>query len=168
MRGFTRGPAAAHFSFVMAGLLAFSAASFAATVVLRDGTVIRGEISSLQDDVYTLQTDSLGMIRVRKQEVRSIDEGGEPTSAAGVESSTHGSSPGAGELDATKSRIMQDPKLLATVLAVQNDPDVVAVLADPEITKAMAAGDYAALLNNPKIVALMHNAKIREIIDGAR
>jgi hypothetical protein len=58
--------------------------------------------------------------------------------------------------------------LLATVLALQDDPDVLAVLADPEITKAMVAGDYAALQNNPKIVALMHNAKMREIIDGVR
>jgi hypothetical protein len=151
----------------MAGLLAFSGASFAATVMLRDGTVIRGEIKSLQDDVYTVATDSLGTIRVRKQEVRSIAEGGESVSAAGVESSTHGSSPAAGELNAAQSRIMEDPKLLAAVLTLQDDPDVVAVLADPEITKAMAAGDYAALLNNPKIVTLMHNAKMRAIIDGA-
>jgi hypothetical protein len=167
MRGFTRGPAAAY-SIVMAGLLAFSGASFAATVVLRDGTVIHGEVTSLQDDVYSVETDSLGTIRVRKQEVRSIDDGAEPTSRADFESSTNGSSPRAGELDATQSRIMQDPKLLATVLALQDDPDVLAVLADPEITKAMAAGDYAALQNNPKIVALMHNAKMREIIDGVR
>ncbi len=166
MRSFTRGLAATH-AFVMAGMLAFSGASFAATVVLRDGTVIRGEVQSLQDDVYTIKTDSLGTVHVRKQEIRSIDSDGEPKSAAPSESSTPGSSP-AGELDATKSRIMQDPKLLASVLALQNDPDVAAVLADPEITKAMAAGNYAELLNNPKIEALMNNPKMLEIIDGVR
>jgi hypothetical protein len=165
MRGFTCGPAAA-FPFVMTGFLAFSGATFAATVVLRDGTVIHGEILLLQDDVYSVETDSLGTIRVRKQEVRSIDNGAEPTKGTSVESSTDASSPGSRELDATKSRIVQDPELLAAVLALQSDPDVLAVLADPEITKAIAAGDYAALLNNPKIVALMHNAKMREIIDG--
>jgi hypothetical protein len=151
----------------MTSLLAFCGASFAATVVLRDGTVIHGEIRSLQDDVYTVESDSVGTIHVRKPEVRSIDEGGE-SSGASVESSAHRYSPGAGELDATTSRITQDPKLLATVLTLQNDPDVLAVLADPEIMEAMTAGDYAVLLNNPKIVALMHNAKIREIIDGVR
>ena len=165
MRSFRRGPASAH-SLVIAGLLAFSGASPAATVLLRDGTVIRGEMQSLQGDVYAIETVSLGTIHVRKEEIRSIDEGGGPASAG--ESSVHGSSPGAGELDATKSRIMQDPKLLASVLALQDDPDVAAVVADPEIAKAMAAGDYAALLNNPKIVALMHNARMREIIDGVR
>ena len=74
----------------------------------------------------------------------------------------------AGGLDATESKIMQDPKLLAMVLVLQNDPDVQAVLADPDITKAVAAGDYTSLLNDPKIIALMHNPKMREIIDGAR
>ena len=150
----------------MATLLAFPGGAFAATIVLRDGTVIHGEIRSLQDDVYTVESGSVGTIRVRKQEVRSIDEGGEATSGASVESSARSSSPGAGELDATASRITQDPKLLAMVLTLQNDPDVLAVLADPEIMKAMTAGDYTMLLNNPKIVALMHNAKMREIIDG--
>ena len=167
MRGFTRGPAAAY-SFAIASLLAVSGASFAATVVLRDGTVIHGEVVSLQDDVYRVETDSLGTIRVRKQEVRSIDDGAEPKSRTVAESSTNGSSSGAGELDATKAQIMQDPKLLATVLALQSDPDMLVVLADPDIAKAIAAGDYAALLNNPKIVALMHNEKMREIIDGVR
>ena len=167
MRSSTRGQAAAH-SLVMVSLLAFSAACLAATVTLRDGTVVHGEIQSMQDDVYTIETDSLGTIHVSKTEVRSIDEDGEPASAAGLESSTQGSSIAAGELDATESKIMQDPKLLAMVLALQNDPDVQAVLADPDITKAVAAGDYTSLLNDPKIIALMHNPKMREIIDGAR
>ena len=165
MHRFTRGPTAAY-SFAMAGLLAFSAASFAATVVLRDGTVIQGDVTSLQDGVYSVETDSIGTIRVRKEEVRSIDDGAKPASGTSAAVSIGGSSPGAPELDATTSRIMQDPKLLAAVLALQGDPDVLAVLADPDITKAMAAGDYDALLNNPKFAALMQNAKMREIIDG--
>ena len=154
------------YSFLMTSLFALSGGSFAATIVLRDNTVIHGEIRSLQDDVYTVESESVGTIRVRKQEVLSIDEGGESSSGASVESSARSASLGAGELDATASRITQDPKLLAMVLTLQNDPDVLAVLADPEIMRAMTAGDYTMLLNNPKIVALMRNAKIRDIIDG--
>jgi hypothetical protein len=167
MRAFTRGWKAAY-SFAMAGLLAFSGTSSAATVELRDGTVIHGEVQSLQDGVYTIATDSLGTIRVRKQEIGSIDESGKPAGAAGAPSSADGSSLGAGALDAAKSRIMQDPQLLAMVLALQTDPDVQAVLADPEVTKAMAAGDYASLMDNPKIITLMQSEKIRAIIDGLR
>ena len=168
MRSFTFGRAAAAHSFVLTGLLALCGTSSAATVVLRDGTVIQGEVKSLQDGIYTVETDSVGTLRVPKQEVRSISEGGQAATGSAAGSSTGEALPGPQASDAVKSRITQDPELLATVLALQNDPDVLAVLADPAITKAIAAGDYAALMSNPKIVALMQNAKVRQILDATR
>ena len=168
MRSFTFGPAAAAHVFAIASLLTLCSVSFAATVVLRDGTVIQGEVVSLQDGVYTIATDSAGTLHVRKEEVRSIDEKGKSATGPSVGLPPDASSPEAGALDAAKSRIAEDPKLLAIVLALQNDPAVLAVLADPEITKAIAAGDYSALMNNPKIIALMNNEKLREVIDQTR
>jgi hypothetical protein len=141
--------------------------SYAATVVLRDGTVIQGEVKSLQDGVYTIETASVGTLRVRAENVRSIDADRPPSSASAAGQPAAGSSP-ADVLDAAQAQISADPKLLATVLALQSDPAVLAVLADPEITKALAAGDYSTLISNPKIVALMQNPKVREIIDSLR
>jgi hypothetical protein len=152
----------------MASLVTLCSVSFAATVVLRDGTVIQGEVVSLHDGVYTIDTDSAGTLHVRKQEVRSIDENAKSSIRPGVGLVPDASSPAAGVLDAAKSRIVEDPKVLAMVLALQNDPAVMAVLADPEITKAIEAGDYSALMNNPKILALMNNEKVREVIDQTR
>ena len=136
--------------------------------MLRDGTVIQGEVKSLQDGVYTIETASVGTLHVRAQDVRSIDEAGKPPSTPGSEQPAKGVSSGADALDATKSQIVADPKLLATVLALQNDPAVLAVLADPEVMKAMAAGDYNALMSNAKMVALMQNPKVRELIEALR
>jgi len=164
MRRFAFGPGAAAGALAIGGLLAFAGASFAATITLKDGTVIQGAVASLHDGVYTIETDSVGTLHVRADQVRSIDDG---SKAAGSPPVDVGSL-GAGALDAAKSRILQDPALLATVLSLQNDPDVLAVLSDAEIMKAIAAGDYAALLNNPKIVALINNAKMREIIGEIR
>jgi hypothetical protein len=143
--------------------------SSAATVVLRDGTVIQGEVKSLQDGVYTIETATVGTVRVRTEDVRSIDaEGAKPPSTTpGAGQTVSGPSP-AGALDALKSEIGADPKLLSAVLGLQNDPEVLALLADPEIAKAIAAGDYGALSTNPKIVALMNNPKVRAIIDAVR
>jgi hypothetical protein len=153
-------------SFLVACCLACCGVSVAATVVLRDGTVIQGEVKSLQDGVYTIETASVGTLHVRAQDVRSIDEGGKSPSASEAAQPAKGASPGADAFDAAKSQIVADPKLLATVLALQNDPAVVAVLADPEVMKAVAAGDYDTLMSNPKIVALMQNPKVREIIEA--
>jgi hypothetical protein len=151
---------------LVASCLACCGASFAATVVLRDGTVLQGEIKSLQDGVYTIETASVGTLRVRAGDVRSIDEDGKPPSASGAAQPAAGSS-SAKAPDAAEA-IVADPKLFATVLALQNDPTVLAVLADPEVTKAIAVGDYNALMNNAKVIALMQNPKVREIIDALR
>ena len=167
MAGFSVGGAVARAVVLMAAL-GLCAASSAATVVLADGTVIHGEIQSLQDGVYTVRTDALGTLRVRKEDVRSIDETGGAASGLGSGRLSAGATPQGPDLDATKSRIAGDPNLLALVLALQNDPDVLAVLEDPAIMKAVAAGDYAALMNDPKIVALMQNEKVRKILDGTQ
>ncbi len=138
--------------------------AFAATLVLKDGAVIHGEIKALQDDVYTVETDSLGTLRVPKQNVRSIDHGGEHAmgSPASVSSAEQA------ELQAMRLRMMQNPNLLSTILSLQNDPQMRAILADPEIMSAIASGNYAALMNHPKIIALTSNAKVREVIEEAR
>ncbi|HVY66402.1 MAG TPA: hypothetical protein VHH11_16400 [Gammaproteobacteria bacterium] len=151
---------ASAYSLAVAGLLAWAGVSPAATVTLKDGTVIQGAVQSLHDGVYTIETDSVGTLHVRAEQVRSIDEGGK--TAIGTPAGA--ASPGADALEAAKARIEQDPGLLAAVLSLQNDPEVLAVLSDPDIMKEVASGDYAALLNNPKIVALMSNAKLRGII----
>jgi hypothetical protein len=163
-----RGSSAAVRRFFVVAWLACSAAASAATVVLRDGTVIQGEVKSLQDGVYTIETASVGTVRVRAADVRSIDEEGKPPSASGAGQPPPTSSSGVDPLDAVKSQIAADPKVLAAVLALQNDPAVLAVFSDPEVMKAIAANDYAALTSNPKIVALMQNPKVREIIEALR
>ena len=135
----------------------------AATLVLTDGTVIHGEIKTLEEGVYTVETDSLGTLRVRQEHVRTIDQISEGERV--VESTTDGSSPRQAELQAMQSRMLRTPSLLSMIQALQNDPEVQAILADPEIVSALASGNYDALMSNPKIVALTDNSKVREIIN---
>lgn len=151
-------------SLVIAALLVASGPVCAATLTLNDGSVIHGDIKTLQDNVYTVETDTLGTVRVRKQDIRTIDLSDEPASRTPARSSTNGASPGQAELAAMQSLIMQNPDLLAMIEALQSDPDVQAVLSDPEIIRAVAAGDLATLMSHPKIIALTGNAKVREVI----
>lgn len=154
---------------VVAGAMTPSASALAETLMLKDGTVVHGEIQALQDDVYTVKTDTLGTVRVHKRDVRSIDYSGSDSGiGSSAASSSNGSEPGLAELEAMQLRMMQDPNLLALIQALQSDPDVLSVLSDPEIMSAIAAGDYAALMNHPKIVALTRNPNMRALIDEAR
>jgi hypothetical protein len=70
-------------SFLLASSFVCCAAS-AATIELPDGTVIQGEVKSLHDGVYTIETASVGTLHVRAQDVASIDQGGRPPSASGA------------------------------------------------------------------------------------
>lgn len=153
---------------VFAAALATSVPVTAATVVLKDGTIIHGEIQTLQDGVYTVESPSLGTVHVRKQEVRTIDESdaSPPAAPAGVPGL--GSSSGQSALEATQQQIVTDPGLFSLVLSLQTDPDVQAILADPNIMKAITSGDYDALMHDPKIIALTQNPKVREIIDSVQ
>ena len=164
MRKFTLAQIIGACSVVIVAVLAPCAAASAATLVLKDGTVIHGEIESLQGDTYTVKTDSLGTVRLRKQNVRTIDHSG----GSAMASSSTGAPPGQVELQAMQTRMMRNPDLIAMIQALQSDPEMQAVLADPQIMNALASGDYAALKNNPKIISLMRNAKVRAVVGEVR
>jgi hypothetical protein len=153
-------------SLLTIGALAFCEPSFAATVTLKDGTVIRGEVKSLQDGVYTIQSESAGTLHVRSDQVRSIDQADRPPPPESASAPPGAPPSAASTVDAAKSLISQDPSLLTAVLGLQSEPEVVAALADPSVAKAIAEGDYAALATNPKIVALMQNPKVRAIVEA--
>ena len=151
---------------LLLGVLAFCEPALAATVTLKDGTVIRGEVKSLQDGVYTVESESAGMLHIRADQVRSIDETDRRAPADTATRPSSAPPSGASAVDSAKSLISQDPNLLTAVLGLQSEPEVVAALADPSVAKAIADGDYATLASNPKIVALMQNPKVRAIIEA--
>lgn len=155
---------------LVAALIAAGTAD-AATLILHDGSVINGNIRTLSDDVYTIETASLGTVRVRKQDIRTIDLSDDPgaTSAAGASSSAIPAEPaGQAELQALQQSLMQNANLFSMVQSLQNDPQVQAVLADPEVMSAIASGNIEILMSHPKIIALTGNPKVREVIDEVR
>ncbi len=152
----------------LAALALVCGAAAAANVVLIDGTVIHGEVVSLEDGVYTVRSDSLGMLRVPKAKVRTIEEGQAAGRPAASGASSNASVPPAAAIQGIETNVLQNPDLLKMLLALQNDPDVLAVLSDPKVMSEIAAGDYSALMNDPKIVALMNNAKVRAFVEEVK
>lgn len=168
MRSFTLGKRTIGGWAALAALATLCGPASAANVVLKDGTVIHGKIESLRDGVYTVRTDSLGTVRVRQQQVRSIDESDGAAKASQAAPPSRSASPPAAVQQRLKSGISEDPKLLQRVLALQNDRQMQAVLADPNLMKEIAAGDYTALKNDPKIIALMRDENVRAILNDVR
>ena len=120
-------------------------------IELDDGSVLRGEIVSLQDNVLTLKSDTLGLVKMDASRIRNIRM-------------KPGSSDGAGDqFKELQASMMNDPRIMAMISSLQNNPDVQEVLRDTELMQAISAGDIGALLSNPKIIKLLNNPKIQEI-----
>ena len=166
-----------------ASLIVLQTAS-AATIVLQDGSVIRGDIRSLQNDVYTIRTDSMGTLAIRKQDVRSIDLTDESAPRNATRTEPRASSPAAprtapgiapgpampsaAEFESMQRQLMGSPDMLSAIQALQNDPQVLSVLSDPEVMNAIATGDINTLMNHPKVIGLTRNPGVREIIEGVQ
>lgn len=137
-------------------------------IVLKDGSRIRGEIVSVENGLYRIDSESLGTIFLGSNQIESIlsasaSTASEPAltvhSAVGIQSAVGTQS----AMQSIQSTIMNNPGIMGTIMELQNDPQIQAVLADPEVMKAIQSFDFEALANNPRIKALMNNSKVRHI-----
>lgn len=143
------------FTAILLSLYAFAESE----ILLKDGSRIRGEVLSMQHGLYRIRTESMGTIEVGSSQIQSISAHVMPGDSPGADTA----SPSQAAVDSIKSSIANNPGVMSTIRALQNDPQMKAVLADPEIMQAVQNLDLQALSNNPKIKALMNNSKVKRI-----
>jgi hypothetical protein len=133
-------------------------------VELNDGSVVRGEVLSLDDAHCTLRSESLGTIQLERSGIKAIK-------MKGSQAATSINSKGAqglikDQVAALQERMVSDQNSLDSITALGDDPDVKAVLEDPELMRAVESGDIAALMANPKILKLLENPALQSIGKG--
>ncbi len=132
-------------------------------VVLKDGSVIIGEIVSLNNGVYTIKSSALGAIKVNDSRIRSIRSAGK---GGTIDNGDQGSgNPTQAQIDAIRTNIMGNEEVMKMILALQNDPDFKEILQDPSIMNAVNSGDLDALTTNPKFMKLMNKSNIKGITE---
>ena len=138
--------------------IAYCLTAQAEVIELKDGTRITGTISSLEKGIYTIDSPSLGTVRINKGEIVKIDSVDSPTT------------PGKSDISqqALQDKITSNLPIMQNIMAIQNDPDVQAILSDPDIMQAINSGDIDKLMNNEKMKRLMDNPKIKSITDEAQ
>jgi hypothetical protein len=130
-------------------------------VALIDGSVIRGEIISSKDGIYTLKSDTLGTVRIEESKIRTIrfkhpsirSERAQDTMPATAEA----------RVQALQQLLVGDQEILGMILSLLNDPEVQGILEDPTIIQAVTAGDIEALSSNPKFMRLLNNPAVQDI-----
>jgi hypothetical protein len=124
------------------------------TIELKDGSVITGELLSLSGGVYTIKSDSLGVIKLEESKVRAIRSQAPAGSAA----------PGTGaEVRGLQEKMMSDKEVMSMIQSLQDDAEFKKLLQDPEVMKAVQSGDVASLMANPQFMKLLNNPTVKDI-----
>jgi hypothetical protein len=127
-------------------------------IILKDGSVITGDVVSLNNGIYTIKSDILGIIKLEESKVRAIQE---PSASGALNASSSG--PAAGDVHALQQKMMNDKEVMNLVQSLQNDPEFKTLLEDPKIMKAVNAGDVVTLTADPRFVKLLNNTTVQEI-----
>lgn len=137
----------------------------AANIYLNDGSVLTGEIISINSGVYSIQTESMGLIKINKLNISSINfESGSKISPSDSERTDRiGNSEIMEQVSVLSKAIMADEKILEKIVGLQNNPDFKTVLNDPNIMNAINTGNIDALISNPKFLKLMNNFDVETI-----
>ena len=132
-------------------------------IELGDGSVVSGEIMSLRDGIYTIQSKSLGTLKIPASEIRAIDH------HVGVKGSEDASdtpaSDSGSDLQAVILMMMKDKEVMEMIQSLQQDPEFQKILEDPAVMNAVKRGDTSALMRNPKFMKLLSHPKVQEIRD---
>ncbi len=135
-------------------------AADAASIHLNDGSVLAGEIISINNGIYSIQTESMGLIKINKSKISSINIG---TPSDSAKTSGNGNSAIMEQASVLSKTMMSDKEVMKMIMELQNNPDFKAVLSDPDIMNSINAGNIEALLSNPKFLKLMDNSEVKKI-----
>jgi hypothetical protein len=152
-------------------IFSFSSSVFAGTVkhiTLKDGSVIKGELVSFENGVYTLQTENLGRLQLPEVNVVSIAEQAAatipPVNSQGTTAVPNFST----KVNAMQTQIMGDPQAMKAVQAMAEDPEIAAMISDPafvqQLTSAVSNNNVDSVAGDPKIQQLMNNPKMQTLI----
>ena len=152
--------------------LSLSPLTFAATskqIALKDGSLIKGELVSFENGLYTIQTENLGRLQLPEVNVVSIANEGAIAQAAPPMAQQTAAAPGfSNKVSAMQTKIMGDPQAMQTVQAMAEDPEIAAMISDPnfvkQLTAAVSNNDMNSVADNPNIQRLMSNPKMQAFI----
>ncbi len=134
-------------------------------IELNDGTVITGEIISLNNGVYTIKSESLGTIKLPESKIRTIRMKG-PSGTAGEPNAAQqnpNSADANAQAQSLQQKMMNDKEVMDKIHSLQNDPEFQKILEDPEVMRAVNSGNVAALMANPQFMKLLNNRTVQEI-----
>lgn len=136
------------------------------TILLKDGTKIKGKLVGVQDNTYSIETNHFGKITVKDGDVVSISNADVPAiSTSDASTPSLNPSPSLkGQVEAVQQQMMADPEFMSRIQELMQDPKFVEIIKDPEFVNAIMSYDREKIKSNPKFQMLLQNSKIQQLM----
>lgn len=154
----------------------YSPADNTRQIELIDGSFISGEVISLADGIYTIQSTSLGTLEIDEAKIVSIHLQVKPEKLSTDNSEIKANpqfrfakDPTSHETDAVptlqalQGLLLGDKEMMGMILALQNDPAIQEILSNPATMEAVNSGDLSTLLSDPTFLKLLEEPQIQTI-----
>lgn len=126
-------------------------------IVLKDGSVISGEVLSFDGSNYKIKSRSLGAVDIGNEEIKVIRSASQPSSVDNRATiSQH-------DISSLQKQLLSDQDIMTLINSLQNDPQVQEILADPQLMQVISSGDIQTLMNNPNFKEFMNTPTIKQI-----
>ncbi len=157
------------FSVLILLLSAFPAfAQSVKIITLKDGTQIKGEVTRMQNDIYTVETESLGTLDIQASDIDSINADRTTAHAASSDTPMQMPPQNANEpmpsMQELQKKMMNDPEIIENAQTIAEDPRLMELMADPSVMNDLMSGDPARIENNAKLQELMNDPQMQELM----
>jgi hypothetical protein len=134
-------------------------ASQTARIVLDDGSTVYGEFLAFDGDSYSIESPTLGAVRIPASKVTSFEVG----RAARETANSDADSPLQEQMRNMQEQISGNSQLMERITALQSNPAVQEILADEKLMRAINNSDTKRLMNDPRLERLMQDPQLQSI-----
>jgi hypothetical protein len=134
----------------------------ASRIELTDGSVVNGEVTSLANGSYTINTASLGVIKIDAAKVAKIESVKSSPLNAPFDAGTQLNKLTPTQINNYRQKLMSNPDNAAVIKNLAANPKIKALAEDPEIVKAAKSGNIQELINNKKFTDAVDSPETEE------
>lgn len=132
------------------------------TIVLKDGTSIKGFLSNVANGTYIVESQTMGQVKIPAGQIVSINAANVAPTMNNL-TTEHGTL-STSAINTIKTNMLQDPQIIALLQKLTEDPSVIEILQNPTLMQAALSMDPKQVQNNPDVQKLMQNPTMQEIL----
>ncbi len=135
-------------------------------IILKDGSHVRGELVSVVNGIYTVQTATMGQVNVNAGNVVSINNGEAQQTAQAMPAPTQTNAAITEQkFQQMQTQIMSNPAALADIQEIAKDPELMKLLSDPALIQSAVSHDVNGITSNSNTQELLNNPKMKALME---